>query len=328
MVAPIFCLRRIYMKTTDYLVKSITKDGKFRAYAVNATQLVERAHEIHGTWSTASAALGRALVGTLLLATAGLQGDAGMKVKIQGNGPVGYIVVDGTAHGTVKGYMGNPHVNLPANAKGKIDVAGAVGKQGTLSVTKMAPTDKTPYTGEVNLVSGELGDDFTYYLAQSEQIPSAVGLSVFVNTDDSIEVAGGFMIQVLPGASDAAITRLENTLKNMPQVSDMLRHGATPEDILHKLFGDDLKLLDKMPVRYECDCSKQRFARALESLPIKDLKKLIDEDHHAETVCQFCGKKYEFNEKDLQLLYDKKVADTAADKELAAKKKQAKKNQK
>lgn len=125
------------MKTTDYLVKSMTKDGKFRAYAVNATQLVEKAHEIHDTWSASSAALGRTLVGTLLLATAGLQGEAGMTVKIQGNGPVGYIVADGTAKGTVKGYMGNPHVNLPSNDKGKIDVAGAVGTKGTLSVTKM-----------------------------------------------------------------------------------------------------------------------------------------------------------------------------------------------
>lgn len=311
------------MKTTDYLVKSMTKDGKFRAYAVNATQLVEKAHKIHDTWSASSAALGRTLVGTLLLATAGLQGEAGMTVKIQGNGPVGYIVADGTAKGTVKGYMGNPHVNLPSNDKGKIDVAGAVGTKGTLSVTKMAPGDKTPYTGEVNLVSGELGDDFTYYLAQSEQIPSAVGLSVFVNTDDSIEVAGGFMIQVMPGASDEEISKLEKTLKGMPLVSEMLRDGDTPEDILTKMFGDDLKILDKMPVRYECDCSKQRFARTLESISTKDLKKLIDEDHHAETVCQFCGKKYEFSEDELQLIYDKKVTDAEADKEIAEKQKKA-----
>lgn len=160
----------------DYLVKSVAENGQFRAYAVNATALVEEAHQIHDTWSASSAALGRAMVGTLLLATSGLQGEAGMTVKIQGDGPVGFIVVDGTAQGTVKAYMQNPHVHLPLNAKGKIDVAGAVGKTGTLSVTKMAPGDKTPYTGEVNLVSGELGDDFTYYLAQSEQIPSAVGL--------------------------------------------------------------------------------------------------------------------------------------------------------
>lgn len=293
------------MKTTDYLVKSMTKDGKFRAYAVNATQLVEKAHEIHDTWSASSAALGRTLVGTVLLATAGLEGDAGMTVKIQGNGPVGYIVADGTPKGTVKGYMGNPHVNLPANSKGKIDVAGAVGTKGTLSVTKMTPGDKTPYTGEVNLVSGELGDDFTYYLAQSEQIPSAVGLSVFVNPDESIEVAGGFMIQVLPGASDEEISKLEKTLKKLPLVSEMLRDGDTPEDILKRIFGDQLKILDRMPVAYRCDCSKERFANALASIAKKDLEKMINEDHHAEAVCQFCGKKYEFNEQELKDIYAK-----------------------
>ena len=293
------------MKSTDYLVKSISKDGKFRAYAVNASQLVEKAHEIHDTWSASSAALGRTLIGTLLLATASLQGEAGMTVKIQGDGPVGFIVADGTAQGTVKGYMGNNHVSLPANEKGKIDVSGAVGKHGTLSVTKMAPGDKTPYTGQVNLVSGELGDDFTCYLAQSEQIPSAVGLSVFVNPDESIEVAGGYMIQVLPGASDEEISKLEKKLKDLPLVSEMLRDGDTPEDILKRIFGDQLKILDRMPVSYRCDCSKERFAHALASIAKKDLEKMINEDHHAEAVCQFCGKKYEFSEQELKDIYDK-----------------------
>ncbi|MDO4903502.1 MAG: Hsp33 family molecular chaperone HslO [Limosilactobacillus sp.] len=308
------------MKTTDYLVKSMTKDGKFRAYAVNATQLVEKAHEIHDTWSASSAALGRTLIGTVLLATSGLEEEAGMTVKIQGNGPVGYIVTDGTAKGTVKGYMGNPHVSLPSNSKGKIDVSGAVGTKGTLAVTKMAPGDKTPYTGEVNLISGELGDDFTYYLAQSEQIPSAVGLSVFVNPDESIDVAGGFLVQVLPGATDEQIGELEKKIQSLPLVSEMLREGDTPENILARIFGDDLKILDQQPVRYECDCSKQRFTHALGSLPEKDLKEMIEEDHHAEAVCQFCGKKYEFSEDELQLILDKKIADEQADKELSEKK--------
>lgn len=307
------------MTTTDYLVKSMNKDGMFRAYAVNATQLVEKAHEIHDTWSASSAALGRTLIGTLLLATSSLQGEAGMTVKIQGNGPVGFIVADGTAQGTVKGYMGNPHVSLPANAQGKIDVGQAVGNQGTLSVTKMAPGDKTPYTGEVKLVSGELGDDFTYYLAQSEQIPSAMGLSVFVKSDESIEVAGGFMIQVMPGASDEAIAKLESRLKDLPMVSQMLREGDTPEDILKRIFEDDLKILETMPVRYECDCSKERFAHALASIAPKDLKKIIDEDHHAETVCQFCGKKYDFDEDELKQIYAQVTAKDDQESETAEK---------
>lgn len=285
----------------DYLVKSVAEHGMFRAYAVRATNLVEEGHEIHDTWSTASAAFGRTLIGTLLLATSGLQGKEGLTVKVQGNGPVGYIVADGTAQGTVKGYLHNPHVNLPANAKGKLDVSGAVGKQGTLSVTKMAPGDKTPYTGEVNLVSGELGDDFTYYLVQSEQIPSAMGLSVYVDTDDRVTMAGGFLVQVLPGASDEQISALEKSIKGLPLVSDMLRSGDTPEDILKKIFaGQDLKILDKMPVAYKCDCSKERFANALASVKKADLEAMINEDHGAQAVCQFCGKKYDFSEQELK----------------------------
>lgn len=292
--------------TDDYLVKAVAENGMFRAYAVNATNLVNEAQKIHGTWSTATAALGRTLIGTLLLSTSGLQGDGGLTVKIQGNGPVGFIVADGTADGTVKGYVHNPHVNLPLNSKGKIDVSGAVGTKGTLAVTKMTPGDKTPYTGEVNLVSGELGDDFTYYLAQSEQIPSAVGLSVFVGTDDSVEVAGGFLVQVLPGAKDSQIADLEKSIKGLPLVSHMLKDGLTPEDILKKIFADKgLKILDKMPVAYKCNCSKERFAKALASVKKDDLLEMINKDHGAQAVCQFCGKKYEFSENELK----KMVAD-------------------
>lgn len=295
------------MRSTDYLVKAISKDGQFRAYAVNATQLVQHAHKVHDTWNTASAAFGRSLIGTLLLATSGLDKTQAMTVKIQGNGPVGAIVCDGTADGVVKGYLQNPHVSLPENAQGKLDVSGAVGKQGTLTVTKMSPDDKEPYSGEVKLASGELGDDFTYYLAQSEQIPSAVGLSVFVNEKDDVTAAGGFLIQVLPGASDDNITRVESSLKKLPLVSQLLRDGRMPEQILTKIFGEDqLKFLETMPVSYRCDCSKERFARAIEGLPTSQLETLINEDHHAEAVCRFCKKKYEFTEEELKKLLDQK----------------------
>lgn len=295
------------MRSTDYLVKAISKDGQFRAYAVNATQLVQHAHKVHDTWNTATAAFGRSLIGTLLLATSGLDKTQAMTVKIQGNGPVGAIVCDGRADGVVKGYLQNPHVSLPENKKGKLDVSGAVGKQGTLTVTKMSPDDKEPYSGEVNLVSGELGDDFTYYLAQSEQIPSSVGLSVFVNEKDDVTAAGGFLIQVLPGASDENIQKVEDSLKKLPLVSELLRDGSTPEQILTKIFGDDqLKFLETMPVSYRCDCSKERFSNAIEGLPKDQLETLINEDHHAEAVCRFCGKKYEFSEEELKDLLAKK----------------------
>jgi len=283
----------------DYLVKSIAGNEMFRAYAVSATAMVSEAQQRHDTWSAASATLGRSLVGTLLLASSVLKGDEKLTVKINGNGPVGGIVVDGNANGTVKGYLQHPHVHLPLNDQHKIDVRAAVGSEGFLAVTKDQGVGD-PFTGQVPLVSGELGEDFTYYLAQSEQIPSAVGLSVFVNEDNSIGVAGGFLVQVLPNATDEAIDSLETKLKDMPLVSKLLRDGKTPEDILALLFDGDVKVLDKMPVKFECDCSKERFADSLAALPKAEVQAMIDEDHGATAVCHFCGNEYHFSEADLK----------------------------
>ena len=285
---------------SDYLVKSLAFDGQIRAYAVDATETVSTAQKLHDTWSAASAALGRSLVGTLLLASASLQGDETMTVKINGNGPVGGIVVDGNANGTVKGYVQNPHVHLPLNDKHKIDVKGAVGTEGFLAVTKDLGL-KEPFTGQVPLVSGELGEDFTYYLAKSEQIPSSVGLSVFVNNDNSIETAGGFMIQVMPGAKEETISKIEKRLAEIPMVSEMMRDGKKPEDILNAILGaENVKILDKMPVSYHCDCSRERFLGVLTSLPTDQLQEMADEDHGAEAICHFCGKKYQFDEDELR----------------------------
>ncbi|HJD09245.1 MAG TPA: Hsp33 family molecular chaperone HslO [Candidatus Ligilactobacillus faecavium] len=285
---------------SDYLVKSLAFGGQIRAYAVDATETVSTAQKLHDTWSAASAALGRSLVGTLLLASASLQGDETMTVKINGNGPVGGIVVDGNANGTVKGYVQNPHVHLPLNDKHKIDVKGAVGTEGFLAVTKDLGL-KEPFTGQVPLVSGELGEDFTYYLAKSEQIPSSVGLSVFVNNDNSIETAGGFMIQVMPGAKEETISQIEKRLAEIPMVSEMMRDGKKPEDILNEILGaENVKILDKMPVSYHCDCSRERFLGVLTSLPTDQLQEMADEDHGAEAVCHFCGKKYQFTEDELR----------------------------
>jgi len=283
----------------DYLVKSIAGNEMFRAYAVSATAMVSEAQQRHDTWSAASSALGSSLVGTFLLASSVLKGDEKLTVKINGNGPVGGIVVDGNANGTVKGYLQHPHVHLPLNDQHKIDVRAAVGSEGFLAVTKDQGVGD-PFTGQVPLVSGELGEDFTYYLAQSEQIPSAVGLSVFVNEDNSIGVAGGFLVQVLPNATDEAIDSLETKLKDMPLVSKLLRDGKTPEDILALLFDGDVKVLDKMPVKFECDCSKERFADSLAALPKAEVQAMIDEDHGATAVCHFCGNEYHFSEADLK----------------------------
>ncbi|MCH5463097.1 Hsp33 family molecular chaperone HslO [Lactobacillus sp. LC28-10] len=287
---------------SDYLLKSVVDDGQFRAYAVDATELVREAQQRHDTWSAASAALGRTLIATLMLSSSVLKGDDTLTVRINGGGPVGGIVVDGNANGTVKGYLQNPHVNLPLNKRHKIDVAKAVGVEGSLSVTKDLGLDK-PYTGQVPLASGEIGDDFTYYLAQSEQIPSAVGVSVFVNDDNSIQVAGGFLVQVMPGAKDEAISHLEKRLKEVPMVSELLLDGQKPEDMLNLLFGEkNVKILDNMPVSFKCDCSKEQFSKALASISKNQLQQIIDEDHHAETVCNFCKNKYEFSEDELKAI--------------------------
>lgn len=289
----------------DYISKALVYDGYIRAYAINATETVTEAQRRHDTWHSASAALGRALVGTLLLSSSDLktEGDR-LTVKIQGNGSGGAIVVDGDASGNVKGYIQNPHVSLPSNEHGKIDVRGVVGTEGVFSVIKDLGL-KEPFSGQVPIVSGELGEDFTYYLAASEQIPSAVGLSVLVDTDESIRAAGGFMLQVLPGADDVVLGKLEERLAQMPRVSDLIDHGKTPEEILEVIFeGERILFLEEQPVQFHCDCSKEKFSRAILTLGSSEIQQMIDEDQGAETVCSFCNNKYHFDEADLTALIE------------------------
>lgn len=292
---------------SDYLVKAMTADGAFRLFAVDASQTVREAQKRHDTWSASSAALGRTLVGTGLLSAAALKNKGDMlTVRIKGDGPAGMIVADGAADGTVRGYIQNPHVHLPLNNVGKIDVAQAVGTKGMLAVTKLVEGG-APFTGQVPLVSGELGADFTYYLAKSEQIPAAMGVSVFVNPDNSVEVAGGFLVEALPGASDAALARLEDNVKTLPLVSEMLRQGMTPEEILDRVAGDQqLMILDTPEFAFKCTCTKARFWNALKTLKRPELQAMIDEDHGAQTTCQFCGQTYDFSEAELKkILKDK-----------------------
>ncbi|UQS85015.1 Hsp33 family molecular chaperone HslO [Apilactobacillus apisilvae] len=287
---------------TDYLTKSVTKDGMFRAYAMEATDLVSEAQKDHNTWPTSSAALGRSLVASLLLSSSVLKGKESMTVKVMGDGPAGTIVVDADANGYVKGYMHNPHVDIPLNSHHKLDVGGAIGHNGTLQVMKSQGGDE-PYTSNVDLVSGEIGDDFTYYLAQSEQIPSAVGVSVYVNEDGTIGAAGGYLIQVLPGASDDAIANLEKRLKSIPMISELFLSKQKPEDILKLIFGEDnLTLLQNLPVEFKCDCSKEKFANEIVGIGAKEIKAMIDEDHGAKVVCNFCETEYNFSEDNLKKL--------------------------
>lgn len=291
---------------SDYLVKAMSQDGLLRAYAVDATEMVREAQQRHDTWSASSAAMGRTMIGTLLISTSGLQGQEKLTTRVVGDGPVGAIVVDGNADGDIKGYIQNPHVNLPLNLVGKIDVKKAVGTKGMLSVTKDMGL-KEPFTGQVPLVSGELGEDFTYYLAKSEQIPSAVGLSVFVNADNTIGVAGGFMIQVLPNAGDDELTQIEQNLKTLPLVSELLRQGKIPEDILEMILGKgNVKILEKMSVQFKCDCTKAHFGAVMGTLDTKELKDMIAKDHGAEVVCKFCGNHYQYSSQDIQKMIDAK----------------------
>lgn len=283
---------------SDYLVKALAYEGFVRAYAVNATETVGEAQERHDTWNTSSAALGRTMIGALMLG-AMLKGEDKMTVKIEGNGPAGAIVVDSNGKGEVKGYIKNPHISLPLNEIGKIDVRGAVGTEGMFTVTKDLGL-KEPFSGQTPIVSGEIGEDFTYYLAVSEQIPSAVGVSVLVDTDDSIKTAGGFMIQIMPGASDEIIDQIEVRLKETARISTLLDKGQTPEEILQNLLGtDDVEFLETMPVQFKCDCSKEKFASAIITLGAEQIQELIDQDHGAEAVCAFCNNKYKYSEADL-----------------------------
>ena len=288
----------------NYLVKAIDKTKNLRLLTITAKGVVAEAQQRHDTWSASSAVLGRALLGTLLLAGAELTDKEELTVRLSGNGPVGPTVVTAKADLTVKGYVKNPHIALPPKEDGHINVKKAVG-QGWLEVTKDLGL-KEPYTGQVPIVSGEIAEDFAYYLTKSEQIPSAVGLSVFVNPNNTIGAAGGFMLQALPGASDTLIDQTIERIKKLPQLSSAFLDGMTPEDLAKKILGDDCKIFDPEEVAYKCDCSKEKYAKILETLKSSQLKEMIEQDHGAELTCNFCGNKYHYSEDELKNILAKK----------------------
>ncbi|MGJ7913678.1 Hsp33 family molecular chaperone HslO [Neobacillus sp. LXY-1] len=285
----------------DYLVKALGFDGNIRAYAVRTTETVSEAQRRHGTWRTASAALGRTMTAGVMMG-AMLKGDNKLTIKIDGGGPLGPILVDSNAKGEVRGYVTNPEIDFEANEHGKLDVRRAVGTEGVLSVVKDTGM-RDFFSGQVPLVSGELGEDFTYYFATSEQVPSSVGVGVLVNPDDSILAAGGFILQVMPGTSDAIISKLEERLKVIPPVSKLIEKGLTPEQLLEELFGSgNVKIMETMPVKFACNCSKQRFADAIIGLGAKEIHDMIVEDGQAEAHCHFCNEKYLFSREELEEL--------------------------
>lgn len=284
----------------DYLVRSITVDGSIRGLAVLTTGLVEEARQRQDVWPTAAAALGRALTGGLLLGAL-LKTGQRLAIKIEGDGPLQKILVEAESNGAVRGYVARPQVHLPPR-NGKLDVAGAVGRTGVLTVSKDLRL-KEPYTGIVQLVSGEIAEDLAFYLAESEQIPSALALGVYVETDGRVTAAGGFLIQTLPPVHEEVLEQLISRIRGLPPVTDLLRQGRTPEDILAAIYGPlPYRILEKYAVAWQCSCSRERVERALLTLGAAALQEMAEEEEAATVTCEFCGQKYLFTSTELYRL--------------------------
>lgn len=279
----------------DKLIRGTAKDGMIRVIGCTTTEVVNDGCSVHNCSPVASAALGRMLTAGVLLGSTLKGENEVVTTKINGNGPINGITVTAYSNGNVKGVLGNPNVDLPLNSKGKLDVGGAVGKDGLLYVIKDLGM-KDPYVGQVPIHSGEIAEDFTYYFTISEQTPSAVSLGVLVDKDLSIKAAGGFIIQMMPDADPLLADLLMYRLEEIPSITSMIASGKTIEEILEYIFeGMDLKLSDEViEPKYFCDCSRERIEKALISIGEKDLREIYEEGQEEELVCHFCNKKYKF----------------------------------
>ncbi|MCL6638105.1 MAG: Hsp33 family molecular chaperone HslO [Firmicutes bacterium] len=285
----------------DYLVRAVSGEGECRAVAVVTTGVVEEARRRHGTWPVVTAALGRTLTAALLLG-ANLKGDDLLTLRVLGDGPVGAIVVTANGRGEVRGYVQEPRVDLPGTVEGKLPVGAAVGKNGTLYVTRDLGL-KEPFTGSVELVSGEIGEDVAQYLLVSEQTPSAVSLGVLVGPDAAVKASGGLLLQLFPGASENTLSVLEKNISALPPVSSLVDRGMSPEEIVAlATAGLSMKVLDRSPVRFACKCSRERVEEVLLSLGREELEKLKRERGVAEVRCHFCGEVYHFSSPELDRL--------------------------
>lgn len=292
----------------DYLIRGIAANNEIRCFAVAGTALTETARLSHQTTPVATAALGRSMMGALMMSDM-LKNDGDLiTLRFDGDGPLGSIVVTADRRGNVKGYVQNPFVELPLKADGHLDVGGAVGK-GMLSVIRDLDMKNT-YNGQIAIHSGEIADDLTHYFAESEQIPSSVGLGVLVNTDCSVKQAGGFLIQLMPFASEKTISQLEENLQAIPYVTDMMEDGLTPEGMLAAALKgfDDLRITDTMPVQFHCNCSRERVERALSLLGEPELTSMIRENRPFDLSCQFCGRQYHFSCPELEKIRDEVTA--------------------
>ncbi len=287
------------------LVKSISKSGRITCVAVDSTDIAAKAEQIHKTSATVTAALGRLLTAATLMGVALKKEEHSITLRMQGGGPAGLLIAVTDGLGNVRGDVENPVVEIPLNGLGKLDVAGAVGKNGNLSVVKDLGL-REPYVGQVPIVSGEIAEDITQYFAASEQIPTVCALGVLVNPDLSVKAAGGFLIQLLPGAEEEEISRLEKNVAALPSVTRMLEESASPEQICRRaLEGFEPQILERCRTEYRCACSRQREERALISLGKGELSQMIEEEEKIEVNCHFCGKKYDFSRADLQGLLER-----------------------
>lgn len=283
----------------DYIIRATAAQGQIRAFAATTKELTEEARKRHNTSPVATAALGRLLTAGAMMGVT-MKGDADiLTIKIQGDGPIGGLTVTADSKGRVKGYVYHPEVMLPPNEKGKLDVGGALGV-GVLSVIKDIGL-KEPYVGQTILVSGEIAEDLTYYYATSEQTPSSVALGVLMNKDNTVRQAGGFMIQLMPGAEEEMIDALEKKLNDITSITALLDEGKTPEEILEYILGDfGVDILDKIPAQFYCNCEKGRVAKALISVGRKELQDMIDDGKEIEVNCHFCGQNYIFSVDELK----------------------------
>lgn len=285
----------------DYLVRAIAANGQVRAFAAYTKNTVETAIQAHNTSPVVTAGLGRLLTAGAMMGSM-MKGDRDvLTIKAEGSGPVGHYLVTADSKGNVKGYAANPNVILPANAAGKLDVGGSLGV-GLLTVIKDLGL-KEPYTGTCELVSGEIAEDLTYYFASSEQTPSSVGLGVLMTKDNTVNVAGGFIIQLMPDATEETISIVEEKISTIKSVTSMLENGLDPEGIINLILGGlDPEILDKMPVRFYCNCSKERVSKALIAIGRKELDNIIEENEPIEVKCHFCNKAYNFTVDELKKL--------------------------
>ncbi len=286
----------------DHLVRATAMGGRVRAFALTATGVVAELQRRHAMNPVPTAAVGRTAMGALLLAAAALkEEDQILTVEVKGDGPIGRIICTANGKGEVRGLASHPLVHADSRIPGKLNVAGVVGTRGYLSVTKDLGMRET-YKGTVELQSGEIGEDLSYYLARSEQIPSAVGLGVFVMPDGSVDAAGGFLIQLLPELEEGEVAGIEREVSALPHPTTLIRSGVAPEEMLSRIFPDDFELLDRYEVAFGCPCSRDRFEAALITLGAEELLSIIDEEERdfTELVCHFCNESYHFTRGDMQ----------------------------